>query len=95
MGAGAVPLSQIFGDVMAVDPATIMSKMVPALALGNAMAIVVAGLLNRIGKKKTSLSGNGKLMKNQADVAEEEQVQNEISYKMKCKAVTKEFFLRI
>jgi len=82
MGAGAVPLSQIFGDVMAVDPATIMSKMVPALALGNAMAIVVAGLLNRIGKKKTSLSGNGKLMKNQADLAEEEQVQNVISYKM-------------
>ncbi|GAU76595.1 2-hydroxycarboxylate transporter family protein [Fusibacter sp. 3D3] len=72
MGAGAVPLSQIFGDALAVDPGEILSKMVPALALGNAMAIVIAGLLNRIGKKMTHLSGNGKLMINQNDVKEDE-----------------------
>lgn len=72
MGAGAVPLSQIFGDALAVDPAVVLSKMVPALALGNAMAIVVAGLLNRFGKKMTTLSGNGKLMVNQSEIKEED-----------------------
>lgn len=80
MGAGAVPLSQIFGDALAVDPAEILSKMVPALALGNAMAIVIAGLLNRIGKKMTNLSGNGKLMVNQSDI-KEESVNSELNLK--------------
>ena len=80
MGAGAVPLSQIFGDALAVDPAEILSKMVPALALGNAMAIVIAGLLNRIGKKMTNLSGNGKLMVNQSDI-KEETVNSELNLK--------------
>jgi CCS family citrate carrier protein len=72
MGAGAVPLSQIFGEALATDPATIMSKMVPALALGNAVAIVVAGALNKLGKSKPSLSGEGKLMKDQEDLKEEQ-----------------------
>ncbi len=80
MGAGAVPLSQIFGDALAVDPAEILSKMVPALALGNAMAIVIAGLLNRVGKKMTNLSGNGKLMVNQSDI-KEETVNSELNLK--------------
>ncbi|MCT4661219.1 MAG: 2-hydroxycarboxylate transporter family protein [Tissierellales bacterium] len=65
MGAGAVPLSQIFGNALSTDPKEIMSVMVPALALGNAMAIVVGGLLNKIGQKYTGLTGNGKLMVNQ------------------------------
>lgn len=68
MGAGAVPLSQIFGDALSIDPAQLMSKMVPALALGNATAIVIGGLLNRIGKKQKALSGDGRLMKDQSNV---------------------------
>ncbi|MCK8059161.1 MULTISPECIES: 2-hydroxycarboxylate transporter family protein [unclassified Fusibacter] len=81
MGAGAVPLSQIFGDALSVDPAEMLSKMVPALALGNAMAIVIAGLLNRLGKKMPSLSGEGKLMINQVAVTEGKQVESAITYK--------------
>ncbi len=79
MGAGAVPLSQIFGDALSVDPALLMSKMVPALALGNATAIVIGGMLNRIGKKKKMLSGNGRLMKNQDVVPVEEEQTHAIS----------------
>lgn len=79
MGAGAVPLSQIFGDALSVDPALLMSKMVPALALGNATAIVIGGMLNRIGKKKKMLSGNGRLMKNQEVVPVEEEQTHAIS----------------
>ncbi len=79
MGAGAVPLSQIFGDALNVDPALLMSKMVPALALGNATAIVIGGMLNRIGKKQKALSGNGRLMKNQDIVLIEEEESKALS----------------
>lgn len=72
MGAGAVPLSQIFGQALNVDTADMLSKMVPALALGNALAIVAAGILNKLGKSKPSLTGNGRLLKDQNSVAESE-----------------------
>ncbi len=63
MGAGAVPLSEMFGEVMKVDVSKMLSIMIPALAMGNAMAIVAAGILNRIGKKNQKLTGNGELMR--------------------------------
>ncbi|MCD8139997.1 MAG: 2-hydroxycarboxylate transporter family protein [Planctomycetaceae bacterium] len=62
MGAGAVPLAKIFGEGLATDPAAMLSVMVPAVALGNALAIICGGLLNRLGERCTSLSGNGRLM---------------------------------
>ena len=62
MGAGAVPLSQIFGEALQIDMGQMLSRMVPALALGNALAIVTAGLLNKLGKKKPELTGNGALL---------------------------------
>lgn len=62
MGAGAVPLSEMFGEFFAVDPKEMLSVMIPALAMGNAMAIVAAGLLDKIGKIKPGLTGNGELM---------------------------------
>jgi CCS family citrate carrier protein len=62
MGAGAVPLSKIFGSAMTKSPAEMLSIMVPAVALGNALSIIVAGLLDRLGKAKPSLTGNGELM---------------------------------
>jgi CCS family citrate carrier protein len=63
MGAGAVPLSKIFGESLGKDPASMLSIMVPAVALGNAMAIVLGGLLDRLGKTLKSLSGQGDLMR--------------------------------
>jgi len=82
MGAGAVPLAEMFGQVLDVDPASMMSKMVPALALGNAMAIVVAGLLDKIGQKRKKLTGNGKLMKAQDDIKEESKEVVKLDYKL-------------
>jgi CCS family citrate carrier protein len=63
MGAGAVPLSKIFGESLGTDPASMLSVMVPAVALGNALAIVMGGMLDRIGKIVKPLSGEGQLMK--------------------------------
>jgi CCS family citrate carrier protein len=76
MGAGAVPLAKIFGESLGVDPVNMLSVMVPAVALGNAMAIVMGGLLDRLGKSKPNLTGNGKLMKveDKDDIVEEEEV---------------------
>lgn len=62
MGAGAVPLSQIYTSSFGQDSATLLSIMVPAVAMGNALSIISAGLLNRFGKIKPAFSGNGQLM---------------------------------
>lgn len=62
MGAGAVPLSQIYAGPFNQAAASVLSIMVPAVAMGNALAIISAGLLNRFGKIKPAFSGNGNLM---------------------------------
>ncbi|PKK40246.1 L-malate or citrate/H+ symporter CimH [Clostridiaceae bacterium JG1575] len=62
MGAGAVPIADVFAGAMGLKKEVILSRLVPAVALGNAMAIVAAGVLHRIGQKRPSLTGNGKLM---------------------------------
>ncbi|MDF2519739.1 MAG: cimH [Clostridia bacterium] len=82
MGAGAVPLSKIFGSTLAKDPAEMLSIMVPAVALGNALAIVAAGLLDRLGKSKKSLSGNGELMIIKENAVVEEETKSAIDYKL-------------
>lgn len=82
MGAGAVPLSQIFGESLSVDPSTILSRMVPALALGNAIAIVFAGFLNRVSKGNPKLSGDGKLMIDQKEPDVEKENKEPIDYKL-------------
>ncbi|MFC0524701.1 2-hydroxycarboxylate transporter family protein [Pontibacillus salicampi] len=62
MGAGAVPMSQIYSEIMGNDPSYYISILVPALALGNVFAIVLASMLNLLGTKVPSLTGNGKLI---------------------------------
>lgn len=63
MGAGAVPMSQIYSELMGNDPSYYISMLVPALALGNVFAIILASVLNIIGNKRPSLTGNGQLLK--------------------------------
>lgn len=67
MGAGAVPIAGVFAGPMGVETTEILSKLVPAVALGNAVAIVFGGLLNRLGKMKPKLSGDGKLLRTQSN----------------------------
>lgn len=86
MGAGAVPLSKIFGSSLGKDPAEMLSIMVPAVALGNALAIIMAGLLDKLGKVKKGLSGEGALLVNKSEAAATVEVKQEaaaaLDYKM-------------
>lgn len=63
MGAGAVPMSQIYSEMLGNEPSYYISMLVPALALGNVFAIVLASVLDMVGKKFPSLTGNGQLIK--------------------------------
>ena len=67
MGAGAVPIAEIFSGHLGVETGVILSRLVPAVALGNAVAIVFGGLLNRFGKKYPKFSGEGKMMRLQTN----------------------------
>ena len=48
---------------MDIPSETILSRLVPAVALGNAVAIVFGGLLERLGKAVPFLTGNGQLVR--------------------------------
>lgn len=70
MGAGAVPLAEILANILDIEAAEALSKMVPAVVLGNMVAIICAGLLEKLGKVKPELSGDGRLMKAQNGLKE-------------------------
>ena len=60
MGAGATPLSKIFESSGSMTAAEALSVMTPAVAIGNAVSIVLAGVLVKVISGK--LNGNGQLM---------------------------------
>ncbi|MBP0981132.1 MAG: 2-hydroxycarboxylate transporter family protein, partial [Oscillospiraceae bacterium] len=72
MGAGAVPLSKIFESTGTMTAEEAISIMNPAVAIGNATSIVIAGLIVKILVSK-KWNGNGSLMiSGAADAAEME-----------------------
>ena len=60
MGAGATPLSKIFETSSSMSAADALSVMTPAVAIGNAISIVLAGILVKVLAGK--LNGQGQLM---------------------------------
>jgi len=79
MGAGAVPLSKIFEGAGTMSASEAISIMTPAVAIGNAISIVIAGILSKV--LKGNMNGNGKLM--QTGVADPSEL--EISPEMQAK----------
>ena len=82
MGAGAVPLSKIFDSGSSLSAAEALARMVPAVAIGNLFAIVMAGLLPKVVKGK-GWNGQGALLVNKSndpheyDLSEEEMTKRE------------------
>lgn len=64
MGAGASPLSKIFESSGSMTAAEALSVMTPAVAIGNAISIVLAGVLVKVLSGK--LNGQGALMQSGA-----------------------------
>ncbi len=62
MGAGATPLSKIFETSSSMSAAEALSVMTPAVAIGNAISIVLAGVLVKI-LSSDKINGHGSLMK--------------------------------
>ncbi len=71
MGAGVIPLSGIYASATGADSAAIISKMIPASAVGNVLAIISAALIAKVGQSFPKLDGNGKLMNMPEDVKEQ------------------------
>ncbi len=70
VGAGAIPMSEIYAKIAGGQSADYLSTLVPATQVGNALAILCAALLNKLGKVKPKLSGDGKLMEGMEAEAE-------------------------
>lgn len=62
-GAGALPMSKIYGEVTGIDPAGWYAASFATLMLGNIVAVLAAAILNKLGEKYPNLSGGGQLMK--------------------------------
>lgn len=79
MGAGAVPMSQIFESF---NYQGALNVMVPAVAIGNTLAIVASGLLPKLFKNEI-FNGNGALMKTAGDPREYELTPEELEEREK------------
>ncbi len=80
MGAGAVPLSKIFESTGTMSAADAISIMTPAVAIGNAVSIVIAGIIVKVIKNK-EINGHGQLLRASAASAEEMTVSPEMQAK--------------
>lgn len=71
--AGAVPMSQMFAEVMGRDAGEMLALMTPAVALGNACSIIAGGLLDKLGRAKPVLTGNGMIMRGKGEAYAEKE----------------------
>ena len=79
MGAGVVPLSGMYAEALGVESGVLMSRMIPASTLGNVTAIVMAGILARVGQAIPAINGQGKLMrKDHEDLSEGEALPQDV-----------------
>ncbi|MGE4298996.1 MAG: 2-hydroxycarboxylate transporter family protein [Desulfovibrionaceae bacterium] len=66
LGAGVLPMSEIFAKAANLKTEQILPLLIPPMALGNVLAIICGGLLDHLGKVRPHLTGNGQLMKDAA-----------------------------
>lgn len=75
-GAGAVPMSQIFEEVTGISKDTFYAKAIAILTFANILCIIVAALLNGLGKQFPKLTGDktNLMRSDSADVVGDEKV---------------------
>lgn len=62
-GAGAVPMSQVYSDATGQDSAGYLSFCMAILALGNIVAILMAVVMDLIGRAFPKMTGHGELLR--------------------------------
>ena len=70
-GAGAIPMADIYANATGNDPAKWLSFGLSILTIANIIAIMAAGVLNKIGELSfgKALNGNGELIRNAEDIS--------------------------
>lgn len=63
IGAGVVPLSSIYAGSLHTSSAAVISRLIPASALCNVLAIIFAAMTSKIGENFPKQNGHGILMK--------------------------------
>jgi malate:Na+ symporter len=75
MGGGAVPMAKVVNEITGQEMKQILSVFVPAVILGNIFSIIAAAVLDRLGRRYPTLSGNGALLKDPMLAQEEPKVE--------------------
>ncbi|GAM51938.1 malate Na(+) symporter [bacterium endosymbiont of Mortierella elongata FMR23-6] len=68
IGEGAIPLTLAYGEILNTPQDQIFAQVVPAIVLGNLVAIICASVLNQLGKRYSRYSGQGRLYDIEDDV---------------------------
>lgn len=67
VGEGAIPLTIGYSSILGVPQGELLARVLPAILVGNLTAILAAGSLNYLGKRKPHLTGEGRLVKGQEE----------------------------
>src|SRR5229473_866508 len=67
VGEGAIPLSTGYAQILHQNQGDMFAQVLPPVMLGSLTAILLAGLLNYIGKKYPHLTGEGRLQPGEHD----------------------------
>lgn len=63
IGEGVIPLSAAYAKALGGQPEDFVAQLIPAAIIGNIVAIILAGLLRRLGQRRPDLDGGGQLVK--------------------------------
>ncbi|WP_459581981.1 2-hydroxycarboxylate transporter family protein [Dickeya oryzae] len=64
VGEGAIPLSIGYATLLHMEQGVALGRILPIVMLGSLTAIILAGVLNQLGKRYPHLTGEGELMPN-------------------------------
>lgn len=70
-GAGAIPMAQVYSDVTGTDSASYLSFALAILALGNIVAILMAVVLDLVGRAFPKLTGGEELLRSGKQIEQE------------------------
>lgn len=65
-GAGAVPMAQVYSDATGQDPASYLSFCMAILGLGNIIAILMAVVMDLVGRAVPKWTGHGELLRDKS-----------------------------